>query len=76
MKSVALITGPALVAAIVKNEESAVQWRIVLCILGGVMITANTLALCVFTDKPAEYTMANANEKSIKYEVKPEKEDA
>ncbi|EGT34579.1 hypothetical protein CAEBREN_31723 [Caenorhabditis brenneri] len=76
MKSVALITGPALVAAIVKNEESAVQWRIVLCILGGVMITANTLALCVFTDKPAEYTMANANEKSIKYEVQPEKEDA
>ncbi|CAP36314.2 Protein CBG18995 [Caenorhabditis briggsae] len=75
MKSVALITGPALVAAIVKNEDSPVQWRIVLCILGGVMVTANTLALCVFTDKPAEYTMADADEKTIKYEVNPDKEE-
>ena len=33
---------------------------------------ANTLALCVFTDKPAEYTMAEANEKTIKYEVNKE----
>ncbi|CAI2353617.1 unnamed protein product [Caenorhabditis sp. 36 PRJEB53466] len=74
MKSVALITGPALVAAIVKNEESVVQWRIVLCIIGGVLILANTLALFVFTDKPADYTMAN--EKSVKYETKTEKAEA
>lgn len=39
MKSVALITGPALVAAIVKNEESVGQWRIVLCIIGAVLVT-------------------------------------
>ncbi|CCD72927.1 Major facilitator superfamily (MFS) profile domain-containing protein [Caenorhabditis elegans] len=72
MKSVALITGPALVAAIVKNEESVGQWRTVLCILGGIMFVANILALCVFTDKPAEYTMADANEKTVKYEVNAE----
>lgn len=76
MKSIALITGPALVAAIVKDEESAGQWRMVLIILGGIMVTANTLALCVFTDKPAEYTLSHANEKSIKYEVNPQKSEA
>lgn len=37
----ALITGPALVAAIVKNEESVGQWRTVLCILGGIMFVVS-----------------------------------
>ncbi|CAI5450674.1 unnamed protein product [Caenorhabditis angaria] len=56
MKSVALITGPALVAAVVKTEDSVMQWRIVLCILGGLCLTANFTSICTFTDKPAEWT--------------------
>ncbi|CAD6196407.1 unnamed protein product [Caenorhabditis auriculariae] len=56
MKSVALITGPALVAAVVKDETDVGQWRVVLIALGSLMILANALSFFVFTDKPAPWT--------------------
>ncbi|CAB3396686.1 unnamed protein product [Caenorhabditis bovis] len=75
MKSIALISGPALVAAIVRNEQNARQWQIVFCSLGEIMIIANAISMFVFTDKPAEWTFSE-REKSIRFNKTEEKLEA